>query len=217
MSWYSVVGSRIYVQSALGTDITVSTTSNAAPPLVTTSAAHAMVDNDEFLFKSHDWEELGGTVVRVDQQSATTFLAKGFDGTNTEFYPSGASSGVGNKITSWLQIGQVVGATGNGGRGRKITAQPFDKRRPVKKTVGFEDSQLTLEIGFDPALSAQIELLAASQNLGSRAIKFLLPGSAYAYCYGQIALNPIPTFSADSFMTRSCEIDIEGLWTFVGP
>lgn len=215
--FYSVVGSRIYVQSALGSDITVNSMNNAAQPLVTTAAAHGMVDNDEFLFKTHEWEELNGTVVRVDQQSTTTFLAKGFDGTNTEFYPTAASSGVGNKITSWIQIGQVLGANGNGGRARKITAQPFDKRRPVKKTVGFEDSQLTLEIGFDPALSAQVELLAASQALGSRAIKFLLPGSAYAYCYGQIALNPIPSFSTDSFMTRSCEIDIEGLWTFVGP
>lgn len=215
--YYSVVGSRIYVQAALGSDIALNSATNAAPPLFTSAAAHSLVDNDEVLIKTHDWEELNGTVLRVDQQSTTTFLGKGFDGTNTEFYPTAASTGVAAKITSWIQIGQVLGANGQGGRARKITAQPFDKRRPVKKTVGFEDSQLTLEIGFDPALSAQVELLAASQALGSRAIKFLLPGSAYAYCYGQIALNPIPSFSTDSFMTRSCEIDIEGLWTFVGP
>lgn len=215
MSWYTVVGSRIYVQSALGSDIAVSAMTNAAPPQAATGASHGLVDDDEVLISASDWEEFAGSVSRVDSTGATTLLLRGLDGTNADWYPTAQSTATLNKITSWLQIGQVVGISGGGGGPREVEARPFDRRTPVKQTVGFESSTVTLEIGFDPALAAQVELLAASRALGKRSLKFALPGSSYLYCYGTVALNPLPTFAADAFMTRQCAVNVDGLVTFV--
>ena len=54
----------------------------------------------------------------------------------------------------------------------------------------------------------------ASRSLAKRAFKFTLPGSAYAYCYGTVAMSPIPTFDTGSVMRRTVNISIDGLFTF---
>jgi len=94
-----------------------------------------------------------------------------------------------------------------------ITAQPIDRRNPINQAVGFNASTLTLTLGYDPALAAQVEMLSASRSLGKRAVKFTLPGGGFAYCYGTVALSNIPTFDTNSFMTVSCALSVDGLFT----
>ena len=47
-------------------------------------------------------------------------------------------------------------------------------------------------------------------------IKFILPGSpnSYAYCYGNVAMAPLPTFATEDFLKRSVSIGILGKYTF---
>lgn len=212
--WYPVIGSRVYVQTTLGPAIAASGMSNANPPLVTTSAAHGLADLDEVVGTASGWEEVEGSVFRIDSIDATHFELEGFNGTNTEWYPAGSSATTFKKVTNWLQIGQVTAVTGGGGDGREITEQPIDRRTPVRKIVGFNSSKLDFTVGFDPQLAAQVELLTATDGLESRAIKFILPGPAYAYCYGNVAMNPLPTFDTNSFMKRNVSIGILGKFTF---
>lgn len=211
MSYYPVTGSRIYIQSAIAATKNITALSNANPP-VAESTAHGYADNDEVLVLN-GWEDTNYSVFRVNQLTADTFELLGFDASDTDWYPSGSGTGTAQKITTWTSIGQVLGVQSQGGDPRNITVQPIDKRNPVNIPVGFNASTLTLTLGFDRAQAAQIEMLSASRSLAKRAIKFALPGSGYAYCYGTVALSSIPTFDTNSVMQVTCAISVDGLFT----
>lgn len=211
MAYYPVTGSRIYIQSAIAAAKTLSALSNASPP-VATATAHGYADNDEVLVLN-GWEDTNYSVFRVDQLTTDTFSLLGFDSSDTDWYPSGSGTGTAQKITTWLSIGQVLGVQSSGGDPRNIVVQPIDKRNPVNIPVGFNASSLTLTLGYDPAQASQIEMLTASRSLDKRAIKFALPGSGYAYCYGTVALSNVPTFDTNSVMQVTCALSIDGLFT----
>lgn len=211
MAYYPVTGSRIYIQSAIAATKTVSALTNASPP-VATATAHGYSDNDEVLILN-GWEDTNYSVFRVDSLTTDTFSLLGFDATDTDWYTAGSGTGTAQKITTWLAIGQVLGVQSTGGDPRNITVQPIDKRNPVNIPVGFNASSLTLTLGYDPAQASQIEMLTASRGLDKRAIKFTLPGSGYAYCYGTVALSNVPTFDTNSVMQVTCALSIDGLFT----
>lgn len=211
MSYYPVTGSRIYIQSAIAAAKNVTALTNASPP-VATSTSHGYVDNDELLILN-GWEDTNYSVFRANQLTADTFELLGFDATDTDWYPSGSGTGTAQKITTWTAIGQVLGVNSTGGDPRNITVQPIDKRNPINIPVGFNASSLTLTLGYDPAQAAQIEMLSASRSLGKRAIKFVLPGGGYAYCYGTVALSNIPTFDTNGVMQIAAALSIDGMFT----
>lgn len=211
MSYYPVTGSRIYIQSAIAAAKNITALTNANPP-VGTSTAHGYVDNDELLILN-GWEDTNYSVFRANQLTTDTFELLGFDATDTDWYPSGSGTGTAQKITTWTSIGQVLGVNSTGGDPRNITVQPIDKRNPINIPVGFNASSLTLTLGYDPAQAAQIEMLSASRSLGKRAIKFVLPGGGYAYCYGTVALSNIPTFDTNGVMQIAAALSIDGMFT----
>lgn len=211
MSYYPVTGSRIYIQSAIAAAKNITALTNANPP-VGTSTAHGYVDNDELLILN-GWEDTNYSVFRANQLTTDTFELLGFDASDTDWYPSGSGTGTAQKITTWTAIGQVLGVNSTGGDPRNITVQPIDKRNPINIPVGFNASSLTLTLGYDPAQAAQIEMLSASRSLGKRAIKFVLPGGGYAYCYGTVALSNIPTFDTNGVMQIAAALSIDGMFT----
>lgn len=212
MSYYPVQGSKFYVGTVLASAKTISGTSNANP-CVASSTAHGYVDNDEVVIATHAWEDLGGSVFRVDQLTTDTFSCPGFDATNTDWYPAGGA-GTAQKVTTWVEMGQVLSVNSSGGDRKDITVDPVNRRSALRIPVGFNPSDLTFELGFDPALADQVALQTASRSLAKRPFKFVLPGSAYAYCYGTVSMSNIPTFDPGSVMRRNVAISIDGLFTF---
>lgn len=211
MAYYPVTGSKIYVSNGFAAAKTISGMTNASPP-VATSTAHGYIDNDEVLITS-GWEDFNGAVFRINQLTADTFSLDGYDATDTDFYPAGSGAGTAEKVSSWLEIGQVLQVQNQGGDVRNITVTPIEKRNAINIPVGFNASSLNFTLGYDPALAAQIALLAASRVLGKRAFKFVLPGGGYAYCYGTVAMSAVPTFDTQSVMQRAVSVGIEGLFT----
>lgn len=211
MSYYPVIGSRCYVSTGFATATNVTDISNLAPPVVT-SAAHGLVDNDEALMLV-GWEDFNYSVFRVNQQTTSTFSLDGYDATNTDWYPQGSDTGTVAKVSGWQEIGQILGIQGGGGGVRNVTVQPYDRRTPQNIPIGFEAATLSMTLGYDPARADQIALLAASRALARRAIKFALPGGGYAYCYGTVALSPVPNFNPNGVLERTLAISIDGLFT----
>ncbi len=211
MSYYPVIGSRCYVSTGFATATNVTDISNLAPPVVT-SASHGLVDNDEALMLV-GWEDFNYSVFRVNQQTTSTFSLDGYDATNTDWYPQGSDTGTVAKVSGWQEIGQILGIQGGGGGVRNVTVQPYDRRTPQNIPIGFEAATLSMTLGYDPARADQIALLAASRALARRAIKFALPGSGYAYCYGTVTLSPVPNFNPNGVLERTLAISIDGLFT----
>lgn len=211
MSYYPVIGSRCYVSTGFAAATDVTDITNAAPP-VATSASHGLVDNDEALMLV-GWEDFNYSVFRVNQLTTGTFSLDGYDATNTDWYPQGSDTGTVAKVSGWQEIGQILGIQGGGGGVRNVTVQPYDRRTPQNIPIGFEAATLSMTLGYDPARDDQIALLAASRALARRAIKFALPGSGYAYCYGTVALSPVPNFNPNGVLERTLAISIDGLFT----
>jgi hypothetical protein len=211
MSYYPVIGSRCYVSTTIATATAITDITNAAPPVVT-SASHGLVDNDEALVLA-GWEDFNYSVFRVNQLTTSTLELTGYDATNTDWYPAGSDTGTIAKVSAWQEIGQILGIQGGGGGVRNVTVQPYDRRTPQNIPIGFEAATLSMTLGYDPARADQIALLAASRALARRAIKFALPGSGYAYCYGTVALSPVPNFNPNGVLERTLAISIDGLFT----
>lgn len=214
MSYYPVTGSRFFVSDAAGlaSALTVSALTNGSPPTATTSTSHSYVDNDEVLMLS-GWEDIDQSVFRVNALAANTFSLDGYDTSSTDWYPAGSGTGTCKKVTTWLEMGQVLGVQNQGGGERNITVNPVNKRNGIRIPVGFEPASLSFTLGYDPARSDQVSLMAASRILGKRAFKFALPGGGYAYCYGTVAMSQVPTFDTNSVMQISVSVGIDGLFT----
>lgn len=210
--YYTVTGAKFFVSTGFAGAKNITTATNANPPVIT-SVAHGYVDNDEILFTS-GWEELNSSVFRVDQLTADTLSPLNFDATNTDLYPAGSGTGTMQKVSGWLELGQVLGVQGGGGDARNITVRPLNRRNDVNIPTGFNAATLSFELGFDPALADQVALQAASRSLAKRAFKFVLPGGAFAYCYGTVSMSPVPTFNADDVLRRNVSIGIDGIFTF---
>ena len=211
MSLYTVAGAKFFVSTGLEAAKTITAMSNASPTVVS-AAAHGYVDNDEVLISS-GWEDADQSIFRVNQLTTDTFDLPGFDATNTDWYPAGSGVGTAKEITGWLELGQVIAVQGGGGGPRNITTNLLNRRNPVVTPVGFEASTLQFTLGYDPALADQVALQAASRVLGKKAFKFLLPGGAYAYCYGTVAMSNIPQMDSQSVLQRTVSIGIDGLFT----
>lgn len=211
MSLYTVAGAKFFVSTGLEAAKTISAMSNASPA-VATATAHGYVDNDEVLISS-GWEDADQSIFRINQLTTDTFELTGFDATNTDWYPAGSGTGTAKEISGWLELGQVIAVQSQGGGPRNITTNLLNRRNPVVTPVGFEASTLQFTLGYDPALADQVALLAASRVLAKRAFKFVLPGSAYAYCYGTVAMSNIPQMDSQSVLSRQVTVGIDGLFT----
>lgn len=212
MSYYTIIGSKMFLGSALAAARTLTGISNAAPP-VATSTAHGYVDNDEILIFS-GFEDIDQSIFRIDQLTTDTYSLPGYDTTDTDLFPASSGGGTTQKVTTWQEITQVLNATSSGGGPRKITANPINRRNPVSKTVGREPTALQLTLAWDPALAAQISLLNTSRKLGKLPFKFTLSGGGFAYAYGTVNMSSLPTFDTGSFMSIQVDIDLEGTLTF---
>lgn len=209
MSYYSIVGSQCHVSTGLEAAKTVTNITNAAPPVVS-STAHGYANNDEVLMLV-DWEDFNYSVFRVSNVAADTFELTGYDSSNTDFYPQGSDTGTAQEITGWTQIGQVLGITSSGGEIKFEELEPYDKRNGIKIPTGFTAAGLEFVLGYDRTLTAQQTLLTATRSQARKAFKFVLAGPSYAYAYGYVSASELPQF--DRVLRRRVAVSIDGLFT----
>ena len=209
MSYYSIVGAHCYVSTGREAAKAISNITNASPPVVT-ATSHGYANNDEVLLRV-DWEDFNYAIFRVSSVATNSYELTGYDSSDTDFYPAGSDTGNGYEITAWTEIGQVLGITSSGGDAKFEDLEPYDKRNGIRIPTGFSPASLDFTLGYDSALTAQVSMLTASRVLAKKAFKFVLPGPAYAYCYGTVSASALPTF--DRILKRKVSISIDGLFT----
>lgn len=213
MSYLIAEGAKFLFSSTFGTPVTVTAASNADPTLLT-AAAHGFADGDELLFNS-GWEDATDTVWKADQQAADSLKLLNLDTADTRWFPVGTGTGTLRKVSSWVEIGQVLDIQPQGGGARNMDINPLSKRNGIKMPTGFEASGYTLTIGYDPSLTSQVQLNAISRNLSSRvAFKFLLAGGQTGYGYGTAQIAQMPKIAKGSPV--SVELQLNFLGQFVG-
>lgn len=218
MSYSFADGSRFFIGDTLGADIAIDNISNASPAVVTTTSAHGLSNSDEVLIQS-DWDDLNGSVYRITSAAGSSFSLggdPGIDTTNTDFYPTGANQGAGkaNKITNWIEIGQVLGISSSGGDPRFVEIAPLAKRNATQVPVGFNPQSIDLEIGYDPTLSSFKKMVAAARTLTPLPFRMELAGGIRGYGYGYLSVSELPLLDRDQVNRVNASIALIG--KFVG-
>lgn len=209
MSYQTLIGAKFFVSTGLEAAKPITAISNAAPPVVT-SNAHGYANGDELLILN-GWEDFNESVIRASAVAANAYTIADYDSQNTDFFPAAGAAGNAQKISGWLPVGQVLGITPSGGEAAFEDLKPLDRRNGIKLFNGFTGASLEFMLGWDRSLNEQKAFQAASRVGGKRAIKFLLPGSVYAYAYGTISASNLPQF--ESVLKQKVVMTVAGMFT----
>jgi hypothetical protein len=208
MAYYFPEGSKFYFSSTLASAKTVTAVSNASPA-VATSTAHGFADGDELLFTS-GWEDATDSVFKADQLTADTFGILGLNAVNTSFYPAGSGVGTVQKVSSWVEIPQVLTISTNGGDARFTTIEPLAKRNSINVPTGFNAMSISITMGHDPANANYRAMVDIARGLSKVAFKMVLSGGATAYGYGYMSVNEAPS------LNRNQANQVTAALTFLG-
>lgn len=209
MAYNQLFGCKFYVSSGLASAKTVSSVTNAAPPVVNSTAHGYSNGNEIVLF--NNWDFLKSTVVQASSVAANSWAIAGYDSTDTNYYPTAGSAGTSQLVSGWLPMGQILGIDTQGGDANFEDLKPFDSLVGTKVFSGFAGASVTFTLGWDPADATQQSLQTTSRVAGKRAIKFALPGGKFVYGYGTTVANPMPKF--ESVMKQSVVVTFDGINT----
>lgn len=209
MAYYFPQGTKVFYSNTLAAAKTVSAVTNASPA-VATSTAHGFADLDPILYAS-SWADAADTVFEVDQLTADTFGILGLNATDTNVYPSGSGGGTAKKISTWVEIPQILTVASNGGGVKYGTVSPLGSRQDTKQPIGFDAAGLDIKIGYDPTNTVITGMQTLTRVFGKVAIKLVIPGGGRVYGYGNIACNEFPEIGAkDSPIQLSVGIGFDG-------
>lgn len=157
------------------------------------------------------WSDANSTVFEVNQLTVDTFEFLGLDATDTNVYAAGTGTGETQKLSSWVEIPQVLRATPNGGTIKYGTIDPVGTRQATKQPIGFDAVGIDLEIGYDPT-NATIKAMQAITRVFSKvAFKLVIPGGGRVYGYGNLSCAEFPTSgSKDSPYIVAAGIGFDG-------
>ena len=207
MSYDTSVGVAYYISQTFASAKTLTIVSNANPALAT-SVGHGYSDNDEVLYEG-GWERANNGVFKVDQQSADTFLIKGLNSSSITLYTAGGGLGTTKKISSWIEIPQILGVTPEGGDPRYIDVNPVKLLQGFKLNAGFNPASISWEIGFDSALTDWDTLLDISRNQTAVAYK-RVKGTKATYGYGFFSLSEQPQDASGAVVTVRATFSAQG-------
>ena len=208
MAYYFAEGSKIqFTQTMAGAKtITVATNAN---PCVMTSVAHGYTTGDEILLTT-GWEDATDSVYKITVLTADTFSVSGLDTTNTSFFAVGSGVGTAQKLSSWLDIPQVLTISASGGDARFTDISPLSKRNSIKVPTGFNATSVTLSLGHDAAQANYITMLGIARNLSKVAIKMVISGGAVTYGYGYMSVSETPKLNVNQANTVDAALTILG-------
>ena len=208
MAFYFAEGSKFYISQTFATAKTVTGISNANPA-VATATAHGYADDDEILLSS-GWGDATDSVYLADQLTADTFAVKGLNATDTTWFASGAGAGSAQKISSWVEIPQVLNIAAQGGDARFTNVELLARRNSIAVPTGFNPTQLTLTLAHDPDLAGYQTMLDISRRLAKVAFKVVMAGGGTGYGYGHLTVSEMPAMQRNQVNSVQCGIAMLG-------
>ena len=208
MSYYFPEGGKFYYSTTFAAAKTITALTNASPA-VATSTTHGYSDGDEVLISS-GWDDVNDSVYKVDQLTADTFSLVDLDTTNTDFFPASTGTGTAKKISSWVEIPQILTINNTGGDPNFAEIRPLARRNAIKVPIGFQAESINMEIGLDPANATYKAMLAIGRVSTKCAFKQVVPGGLVTYGYGYMITSQRGKQQAGNAITASVVLTILG-------
>ena len=183
MAFYFPEGTRLYFSTTLDTAKSITALTNANPA-VATSAAHGFVDGDELLVNS-GWGDIDEMVFKADQITADTFGLVDLDTTDAGFYPPGSGTGTAKKISTWVEVPQLLTLSTDGGDTRFTDVGLLSRRQDIRIPTGFNPSSMNMTLAWDPNQANFKAMLAISRTIRQAAMK--IAGRRCRHCWASSA------------------------------
>ena len=208
MSYFFPEGGKFQFSSTFATNKVITAATNAVAA-VFTSVAHGYTTGDEVLLRT-GWEDATDLIVRIVVLTADTFSVPALNTTDAVFYAAGAGTGTASKVTSFIDIPQVLTLSPDGGGIRYGEIKPLYSRNGIKQAIGFDASGLTLGLGVDTALPGFIALRDLSRTLSRCAFRQVFLGGLTVYGYGNMSMSEQVKQEAGSPITVEVGISFTG-------
>lgn len=199
----------VFALGTLGSALTVSGLTNAAPA-VATSTAHGLADGDIVLLTS-GWTRINERAWKVDELSANTFSLLGTDTTDTGVYPTGTGTGTVKEVTAWTGVSQVTNVTSSGGDMQ--FAQYSFLEEDIGRQIPTQANPITytLTIADDPNQVGYTALKAAATSRALTVLRCTLPSGSVLLYVGYVSFQETPTMTKNSIMEVTATFSVNGL------
>jgi hypothetical protein len=208
MSYSFAEGSKFYFSSTFAAAKTVTAATNANPAVLT-STAHGYTTADEFLLMS-GWADADNSVFKANVLTTDTLNPLGLNTTSSTLFTPSGGAGTMQKISSWLEIPQVLSVSSSGGDAKFVDVNPLGSRNGIKFPTGFNPMGITLELGHDPNGTNFAAMLDISRTFTKVAFKQVAGGGAITYGYGYMIVGEAPSIAVGSPNKVSCAINFLG-------
>lgn len=195
----------VAIQSALGSELTISAITKASPGVVT-STAHGLLDGDYVVLTVEGMHQLNGRVFRVDNKTNDTIELEGEDTTLFETFTSGTMK----KITFGTAMTTATGLSASGGDFDFIDTTTIHSNTRTQVPNIAAPATYTFENLWDISDAALVALKAASDNQAQRAVRFTFAGGQKVLFNGYIGATLLPTGNALDKVTTSVVVTMHG-------
>ncbi len=200
----------IAMQSAIGSDLTITGITKANPG-VATSVAHGLANGDYVYLEVLGMAQLNGRVARVANKADDTFQLEGIDTTNFDTFTSGTAQ----KLTFGTSITTATTLSASGGDFDFIDTTTVHVNVKTQIPGSANPSKFEFENIWDVSDAGLIALKAASDVAGIRAFKFTFgTGGQIMVFAGYVGATLLPGGSAQQLVTTPAVITMYGSPTY---
>lgn len=198
-------GVGVAVESARAAGVTITAITKANPG-VATAAGHGYSDGDYLYISATGMWQVDGRVVRVANKATDTFQLEGVNTTDFDTF----SAGTAYKLTFGTTLATATNITGSGGEPEYADESTIHdtvrKRAPVLSTP----LSFSMESVWDPSDAGLVALKTASDDLGSKAIRFTFSNGYKIVFEGYINCSMVPTGSFGELVKTPVTIESKG-------
>lgn len=204
------------MQSALGSDLTITGITLAAPGVVT-SAAHGLNNGDYVVFNiTNGMRQIHDRVYRVCNKATDTFQIEdvsGGTGISTVGFDAFVS-GVCNKITFGTSITTATSMSVSGGDFEMLDATTIHQNQKTVVPGLPSETKFEFENIWDPTDAGQVGMKAASEAQAKRAFRLTFgSGGRIAVFNGYVGFAGAPQGNAQEIIKTSAVITSQGTIT----
>lgn len=202
-------GSTVFVGAALAAEKKVTAITNANPA-VATATAHGLA-NGEYVLVSSGWGKLDGRVVKVEKVNENDFKLLDIDTTDTEKFPVGGGVGDVKKVSSWVQVRQVLEFSIQGGEQQyanfSYLEDDFERQLPSSRSA----MSLNMRLGDDANLPGYQALKRAGNGFSLTPLRLNLKDGAVITYSGIVSLNETPSTEKGQVMSVQVSVALQAL------
>lgn len=209
MSIYLANGSIVQIASTMSAAVTTTAVTNASEAVATATNTYA---NGDIVAVTSGWNRLNERVVRVKAVSGTTFTMEGIDTTSTTRFPAGSGTGTSRKVSTWVEIGNIINLSQDGGAPEywegKFLADDYKRKLPTgKSALGYK-----IEAADDTVMPAWVPLVqSANDDMAPRAFRIITPSAGTYLCNGIFSFNSVPALNSDNIAVLTIDISVVSL------